>query len=94
MTIVFAVLAVCAAGVAGAFAQDSSHHSHDAHGDYYERAAVYDVDEAGTSTLIIVPGEAQASFEEESLAFMLVPATEASADGLEGAEENAESGKS
>lgn len=74
---------------------ESSHESHDEEGGtHFEAAAVYDVETAGTNSLVVVPGTEQAgSFEEDmSLAFMVVPAATADAEGLEEAEEDAEGG--
>ncbi|CAM9369523.1 unnamed protein product [Ectocarpus sp. 12 AP-2014] len=60
---------------------------HDSHSDgHFEAAAVYTLEEAGTHSVIAVPGE---DFEG-TLAFMLVPAASADDEGLEGAEEDAE----
>lgn len=77
-----------------ASSQESSHttSSHESHeGEHFEAAAVYDV-EAGNNSFIAIPAEG--AFEEESLAFMIVPAASADEEGLEGAEEDAEAGKS
>lgn len=68
---------------------ETSHSSHE--GEHFEAAAVYDV-EAGTNSFVVVPAEG--SFEEETFAFMIVPAATADMDGLEGAEEDAEIGAS
>lgn len=68
--------------------QDSSHDSHDSHeedGDRFEAAAVYDMEE-GIYSFIVTP--AGVNFTEENLAFMIVPADSADADGLAGAEED------
>ncbi|CAM9201633.1 unnamed protein product [Hapterophycus canaliculatus] len=67
---------------------ESSHESHaEDEGDHFEAAAVYDVG-VGTNSFIAFPPEG--SFEEETFAFMIVPATSADLEGLEDAEEDAE----
>lgn len=66
---------------------ETSHASHE--GEHFEAAAVYDVD-AGSNSFVVVPAEG--SFEDDSFAFMIVPASTADMDGLEGAEEDAELG--
>ena len=66
---------------------ETSHASHE--GEHFEAAAVYDVD-AGTNSFVVVPAEG--SFEDETFAFMIVPAATADEEGLEGAEEDAELG--
>lgn len=79
-------------------AQDTSHDSHDygearheSHeGEHFEAAAIYDV-EAGTGSFAVIP--AAGSFEEETFAFMIVPAASADLDGLGEAGEAAEAGK-
>ncbi|CAN0283619.1 unnamed protein product [Ectocarpus sp. 6 AP-2014] len=68
----------------GTHSDESSHSEGEGH---FEAAAVYDV-EAGTNSLAAYPGGG--SFEEETFAFMVVPAASADLDGLEGAEEDAE----
>lgn len=68
----------------------SSHEDHDHEGEHFEAAAVYDVG-AGNNSFIAYPPEG--SFEEETFAFMIVPAASADEEGLEGAEEDAEEGK-
>lgn len=90
----FTLLLVCAHA-----STESSHASHD-HGDDHsdeshggehpEAAAVYDV-EAGTNSLVVVPAEGVS--EGEAVVFMVVPATSADFEGLEGAEEDAEDGE-
>lgn len=91
---------ICLVACAAAHTSHSSHddHDHGSHTDdsshseegHFEAAAVYDV-EAGTNSLAAYPGEG--SFEEETFAFMVVPAASADLEGLEGAEEDAEVGK-
>ncbi|CAM9362596.1 unnamed protein product [Scytosiphon promiscuus] len=68
---------------------ESSHTSHedDVEGNHFEAAAVYDVG-VGTNSFIAFPPEG--SFEEETFAFMIVPAASADLEGLEDAEEGAE----
>lgn len=68
----------------------ASHDSHEAGEQHFEAAAVYDVN-AGTNSFVVVPAEG--SFEDETFAFMIVPAATADADGLEAAEEDAELGQ-
>ena len=68
---------------------DTSHESLE--GEPFEAAAVYDV-EAGTGSFAVIP--AAGSFEEETFAFMIVPAASADLDGLEEAGEEAAAGKS
>lgn len=66
-----------------------SDHDHDSHSEgHFEAAAVYAV-EAGTNSIIAVPGE---DVRDGTFAFMLVPAASADLEGLEGAEDDAEAG--
>lgn len=79
-------------------AQDStSHSSHDHHSSHdeegghgFEEAAVYNMNMGTHNIIAVAAGE---SFEEESLAFMIVPTSAADPDGLEEAEEVSEAGK-
>lgn len=68
---------------------ETSHEEHDHEGEHFEAAAVYDVN-AGTNSFVVVPAEG--SFEDETFAFMIVPAVTADEEGLEAAEEDAELG--
>lgn len=69
--------------------QDSSLDSHEEEGDWFEAAAVYDMED-GINSFIVTPAEG--TFTEETLAFMIVPADSADADGLSSAEGTAEAG--
>ncbi|CAM9236189.1 unnamed protein product [Ectocarpus sp. 12 AP-2014] len=83
---------LCFLECAAAHTSHTSHsdHDHGSHSDgegHFEAAAVYDV-EAGTNSLAAYPGGG--GFEEETFAFMVVPAASADLEGLEAAEEDAE----
>lgn len=71
--------------------EEGGHDSHEGEGGHFEAAAVYDVT-AGTNTFVVVPAEG--SFDDETFAFMIVPAPTADMEGLEVAEEEAETGSS
>lgn len=72
---------------------DHDHSDHEDHGSdsegHFEAAAVYAI-EAGTNSIVAVPGE---DVREGTFAFMLVPAASADLEGLEGAEEVASQGR-
>ena len=75
----------------GALGEESSHETHD-HDEnpLFEQAAVY-VLESGTNKIMILPAVGESDFAEEILlAFMVLPAESADQDGLEEAEEAAE----
>lgn len=102
-----AAVVLLLACVAGQETSHSDHDSHDSHtdhdshdesvhdshegeeGHHFEAAAVYSVG-AGTNSFVAIPPEG--SFEEETIAFMIVPAATADLEGLEEAEEDAEAG--
>ena len=46
----------------------------------------------GNNSLIVMPGSSASDFDEDVVAFMVVSATSADEEGLEGAEETAEQG--
>lgn len=70
---------------------DHDGHDHGSHAEegHFEAAAVYTVG-AGTNSFIAAPAYGS---EEDSLAFMFVPAASADMEGLEEAEEDAEAGE-
>ena len=78
--------AVAALFVLGCVAdgQDSSLDSHKEERDWFEAAAVYHMED-GINSFIVTPAEG--TFTEETLAFMIVPADSADADGLSSAGE-------
>ena len=87
----FAFAAIHAIGN-GACGQESSHESHDDHDNeeaIFGQTSVYNM-ESGDNNLIILPGEGEINFaEDDSLAFMVVPAGTADQEGLEAAKEAA-----
>ena len=86
-----AVLYAITGGGHGALGEDSSHETHD-HDEnpLFEQAAVY-VLESGTNNIMILPAVGESDFAEESLlAFMVLPAVNADQNGLEEAEQAAE----
>lgn len=96
---VLLLLVACCTRVSGQ--ETSSHSTHDSHDTFshgeeeelhFEAAAVYDIG-AGTNSFVVVPaGDSSSGDDEMTFAFMVVPAGSADLEGLEGAEEDAETG--
>ncbi|CAM9246506.1 unnamed protein product [Ectocarpus sp. 12 AP-2014] len=87
LSAVAALLLACVAPEATSHSGHDHDESSHAEEEHFEVSAVYDV-EAGTNSFIAIPAEG--SFEQDTLAFMVVLAASADTDGLAGAEEDAE----
>lgn len=87
-------LAVCAISVVGHSGRAfGSEEEHDHEESLFEQAAVYDMEDVGTYSIVVVPGEGETSFDEEKFVFMVLSTSENNEEGLEEAEEAAEEGR-
>lgn len=89
------VVATCAINVVGHFGRAfGSEEEHDHEESLFEQAAVYDMEDVGTYSIVVVPGEGETTFDEENFVFMVLSTSENNDEGLEEAEEAAEEGMS
>ena len=85
----FVLAVLWAIGLTSSLAEESDH-DHE-HGEHFEQAAVYNMT-VGNNSLIIIPVGNDNGSDEEAVAFMVVSATSADEEGLEGAETTTEEG--